>query len=102
MVLSITDAAAVGIVEKIIAILFLVPSSMLSTVSALAAQNIGAGRYDRARQILKYAMILSVPFGIISAAAMQFAAEPAVAFFADSSSEVIIAGGQYMRGYVWD
>lgn len=99
---GLTDAAAVGIVEKIIAILFLVPSSMLSTVSALAAQNIGAGRYDRARQILKYAMILSVSFGIISAAVMQFAAEPAVALFADSSSEVIIAGGQYMRGYVWD
>ena len=26
--------------------LFLVPSSMLSTVSALGAQNIGAGKYD--------------------------------------------------------
>ncbi len=36
------DAAAVGIVEKIIGILFLVPSSMLQTVSALSAQNIGA------------------------------------------------------------
>ena len=34
-------AAAVGIVEKIISFLFLVPSSMLSTVSALCAQNIG-------------------------------------------------------------
>ena len=35
-------AAAVGIVEKIISFVFLVPSSMLSTVSALCAQNIGA------------------------------------------------------------
>ena len=32
---GLTDAAAVGIVEKIISFLFLVPSSMLSTVSAL-------------------------------------------------------------------
>lgn len=40
------DAAAVGIVEKIIAVLFLVPSAMLSTVSALSAQYIGAERYD--------------------------------------------------------
>ena len=37
-------AAAVGIVEKIISFLFLIPSSMLSTVSALGAQNIGAGK----------------------------------------------------------
>ena len=36
-------AAAVGIVEKIISFLFLVPSSMLSTVSAVTAQN--AGRF---------------------------------------------------------
>ena len=34
-------AAAVGIVEKIISFQFLVPSSMLSTVSALGAGNVG-------------------------------------------------------------
>ena len=34
---GLTDAAAVGIVEKIISFLFLVPSSMLSTVSAQAS-----------------------------------------------------------------
>ena len=38
---GLTDAAAVGIVEKIISFIFLVPSSMLSTVSALGAQNVG-------------------------------------------------------------
>ena len=32
---GLNDAAAVGIVEKIISFLFLVPSSMLSTVSTL-------------------------------------------------------------------
>lgn len=41
---GLNDAAAVGIVEKIISFLFLVPSSMLSTVSALGAQNFGAGK----------------------------------------------------------
>ena len=45
---GLNDAAAVGIVEKIMSFLFLVPSSMLSTVSALGAQNIGAGKQDRA------------------------------------------------------
>ena len=49
---GLNDAAAVGIVEKIIGILFLVPSSMLQTVSALSAQNIGAGKHERARLTL--------------------------------------------------
>ena len=53
-------AAAVGIVEKIISFLFLVPSSMLSTVSALGAQNIGADKRERAQRILYYAVLLQV------------------------------------------
>ena len=52
---GLTDAAAVGIVEKVISFLFLVPSSMLSTVSALGAQNIGAGKPERAVRTLGYA-----------------------------------------------
>ena len=60
---GLTDAAAVGIVEKIISFLFLVPSSMLSTVSALGAQNIGAGKYDRTDDILRYAIAIGVVMG---------------------------------------
>lgn len=38
---GLTDAAAVGIVEKVIGFLFLVPSSMLSAVSALGRKTSG-------------------------------------------------------------
>ena len=48
---GLNDAAAVGIVEKIIGIVFLVPSSMLSSVSAIAAQNFSAKKYDRAKKL---------------------------------------------------
>ncbi len=103
---GLTDAAAVGIVEKIISFLFLVPSSMLSTVSALGAQNIGAGKPDRARLTLRYAAFTAVCFGIFVVVVMQFAAEPVISLFTDSTrsdgAEVVRLGGQYMRGYVWD
>lgn len=95
------DAAAVGIVEKVISFLFLVPSTMLSTVSALAAQNIGAGRHDRARKTLKYAISICACFGLVVAIAIQFVAEPVVALF-DETPAVVLAGGQYLRGYIWD
>lgn len=98
---GLNDAAAVGIVEKIIGILFLVPSSMLSTVSALSAQNIGAGKHERARQTLRYAVMITVGFGTAAAVLMQFAAGSAVGMFSDDA-EVILFGTQYMRGYVWD
>ena len=103
---GLNDAAAVGIVEKIISFLFLVPSSMLSTVSALGAQNIGAGKPERARLTLRYAAFIAVCFGTCMVILMQFAAEPVVSLFTDSTqsdgAEVIRLGGQYMRGYVWD
>lgn len=98
---GLNDAAAVGIVEKIIGILFLVPSSMLSTVSALSAQNIGARKYDRADKTLKYAVIITVIFGVIASTVIEFTAEQAVHLFTESDT-VAVLGGQYLRSYVWD
>ena len=95
------DAAAVGIVEKVISFLFLVPSSMLSTVSALGAQNIGAGKPERAVQTLRYAMLITVSFGVVAAISVQFLAQPIVGLFTPDDA-VIHAGGQYLRGYIWD
>jgi len=96
------DAAAVGIVEKIIGILFLVPSSMLQTVSVLCAQNIGAGKDDRARLTLRYGATMAVLWGLAASILMQFQAEPFIALFAGDAPQVVRLGGQYMRGYVWD
>lgn len=103
---GLNDAAAVGIVEKIISFLFLVPSSMLSTVSALGAQNIGAGKPERARQTLCYATIITVCFGIGVAIIMQIIPETVVALFTDagtnSGADVVRLGGLYLRGYIFD
>ena len=103
---GLNDAAAVGIVEKIISFLFLVPSSMLSTVSALGAQNIGAGRPERAQRTLGYAIAIAAGVGLLVSVLMQFLAEPMVSLFTDASqgsgAQVVRLGGQYLRGYVLD
>ena len=99
---GLNDAAAVGIVEKLIGILFLVPSSMLSSVSALGAQNIGAGRDDRAKKTLGYALLITVSFGMLSVIVMQLKAEFFLSLFSKDNADVVRLGAQYMRGYVWD
>ena len=98
---GLTDAAAVGIVEKIIGFLFLIPSSMLSTVSALGAQNIGAGKPERAIATLRYAVTLALGLGFIIAVCIQFVAEPVVGLFTEDL-HAVLSGGQYLRGYIWD
>ena len=103
---GLNDAAAVGIVEKVISFLFLIPSSMLSTVSALGAQNIGAGKPERAIRTLRYAVLLAVSFGVLASITIQFTAEQIVALFTDRSTaagaQVVRLGGQYLRGYIFD
>ena len=95
------DAAAVGIVEKIISALFIVPSSMLATVSALSAQNIGAGKHKRASQTLRYATILTTAYGIVITILMELAVQPVMQLFTPDAA-VVALGCQYMRGYIID
>ena len=86
---GVVDAAAVGIVEKLISFLFLVPSAMLSSVSAIASQNAGAGHTDRSLQTLWSAMTFSALFGLVVTVVVQFAAEPVVALFTNDSLQAI-------------
>ena len=95
------DAAAVGIVEKFIGLVFIVPSAMLSTVSAIASQNIGARQVSRAQRTMWYAMAITTSYGIIMAITMQFIPDVAVRLFTDDV-RVIGLGSEYLRGYVWD
>ena len=98
---GLTDAAAVGIVEKVISFLFLVPSSMLSTVSALGAQNVGAGKPQQAVAALKYAICIAGGFGLLIAIIIQFTAGNVENLFTNDQA-VICAGTQYLKGYIWD
>ncbi len=94
-------AAAVGIVEKIISFLFLVPSAMLSSVSAIAAQNRGAGLHERARKTLFWAIGITVSFGLICAVICQFVSVQFVGLFSGEEA-VRVLGGEYLRSYVFD
>ena len=95
------DAAAVGIVEKLIGILFLLPSSMLQAVSALSAMNIGAGKEERARQTLFYGCGIAFLWGWMAVLLMHFGDRTIIGLFSHSP-QVVELGCQYMKGSVWD
>lgn len=95
-------AAAVGIVEKLIGFFFLVPSAMLSSVSAIAAQNAGAGKHGQSRRALWYGICVSVGFGLAVALFCQPCAELLLSPFAREEPEVVRLGAQYLRAYSFD
>lgn len=94
-------AAAVGIVEKIISFLFLVPSSLLSSISAIASQNIGAKKIERAEKTLFYGIKIGFCAGLVFAVLFQFFAENVISMFT-SNAEVVRFGCQYIKTYVFD
>ena len=98
---GLNQAAAVGIVEKIISFLFLVPSSMLSSVSALAAQNIGAGKKSRAWKGFYTAIITGCSVGIIIFMVGFFGGGVLSSFFTNDS-EVIAQSAAYLKGFSAD
>ena len=98
---GLNDAAAVGIVEKMISAIFIIPSSMLATVSALSAQNIGAGKHDRASQTLKYATIITTGYGLIMTVLIELTGKNLVGLFT-TDTVVVLLGTQYLSGYIID
>lgn len=95
------DAAAVGIVEKFIGLVFIVPSAMISTVSAISAQNIGAENMERAKRTMHTAMMITTGYGVVVAVVLQLVPQLAVGLFTDNP-QVLAQGADYLRGYVWD
>lgn len=98
---GLTVAAAVGIVEKVIGFLFLVPSSLLSAVSVVAAQNIGARQPRRAKEALLAGVLMAASVGAVAALAFQWVASPVLKMFT-SDKAVAELGVQYIRTYVLD
>lgn len=99
---GVNTAAAVGIVEKIICFVFLVPSAMLSSISAIAAQNAGAGLHERGKQALYYGIKICVVFGLTVSVVCQFVSEDIIQLFTKTEPAVVRLGGQYLHTYIFD
>ena len=94
-------SAAVGIVEKLIGFMFLVPSAFLSAISTITAQNMGASQAERARRSLYYGLAITVGWGCLCALYNQFLPHTLVGLFIRDEA-VLAAGCEYLRSYSFD
>ena len=94
-------SASVGIVEKIIGFVFLIPSAMLASVSAICAQCAGANLHKRSKQTLQYAMIICLLCGFVFVIICTLMPNTIMALFTNSSI-VIYLGSTYLLSYIWD
>lgn len=99
--MGLMPSAGYGVAQKIISFIMLVPSSVMQTVSAFVAQNIGAGKRDRAKKGLFTAMITGCTVGIFIFLAGFFGGGFLSHAFT-SDSEVIKQSALYLKGFSFD
>lgn len=63
--MGLMESAGYGVAQKIITFIMLVPSSVMQSVSAFVAQNVGAGKKDRARKGYFTAMLTGCGVGVL-------------------------------------
>ncbi len=99
--LGLIVSAGVGVAEKLCGFLMLVPSAYMQSMSAFVAQNIGAGRSDRARRALLCGIASSLAVGVFMAYFTFFHGNLLAGIFA-KDAEVITAAWEYLKAYAID
>ncbi|MBQ2101863.1 MAG: MATE family efflux transporter [Lachnospiraceae bacterium] len=99
--LGVTASAGVGVAEKVCGFIMLVPASFMQSISAFVAQNVGAGKMDRAHKALRSSIAVSFVFGFTMFVLAFFRGSLLTGLFA-KDQEVILAGAEYLKSYAID
>lgn len=94
-------SAAVGVAGKFNSFAILPAVAMSSSVSAFAAQNIGAGQYDRAKKSLGVGVCIAMSISLVVFAAVQLFPEFIIRVFSPEEN-VISNGVEYVRTMSFD
>lgn len=99
--MGLTASAAVGVVEKIIVFAMLPPTAFASAIAVMTAQNMGAGKIDRAQKSLYSGIGCSLILGIVFYIYSQIFPEKITSLFSNDK-EVIYTAAMYLRSYSID
>jgi Na+-driven multidrug efflux pump len=99
--LGLIASAGVGVAERVCGFIMLVPSAFMQSLSAFVAQNIGAGKPERAFKTLKIGIALSVAAGVCMFMLSFFRGDLLAGIFSKDPA-VIAAGADYLKAYAVD
>ncbi len=99
--LGLTISAGVGVAEKLCGFVMLVPSAYMQAMSAFVAQNMGAGKPERARKALLCGIASSLAVGAVMGYFTFFHGDLLAGMFA-KDAPVIAAAAEYLKAYAID
>lgn len=99
--LGLIASAGVGVAEKLCGFVMLVPSAFMQAMSAFVAQNMGAGKPERARKALFCGIASSLAAGVVMWYLTFFHGDILSGLFA-KDAPVIAAAAEYLKAYAID
>lgn len=96
--IRLASSSGYGIASKIVAIVMLVPSALMQSMSSFIAQNVGAGKEKRAQKAMGFGMLIGGTIGIAMTAAAFFGGQLLASVF---TSHVMyqIKAAEYLKGF---
>lgn len=98
---GLAESAGYGVAQRVTGFIFLVPSAVMSGITAFVAQNYGAGKLDRARKGMFTGIFAGSVGGFVLFLLGFFFAAPLSSIFANDPS-VIEQSALYLRGFSSD
>ncbi|MDR0818956.1 MAG: MATE family efflux transporter [Oscillospiraceae bacterium] len=99
--LGVAASAGSGVVSKAVDLCMMIPSSFSSSITAITAQNVGAGKPERALKSMKYGIIFSLVFAIPYCLLGSLAPEVIIRLLS-SDEEVVRQACLYLIPFSWD
>lgn len=87
-----------GIAQKIQSFVMLVPSSIMQCMASFVAQNVGAGKEERAKKGMLYGMAVGAGIGVVIAALALFRGDLLASLFSGNAQD-IARTFEYLRGF---
>ncbi len=96
--LGIDASSGYGVANKLVSFVMLLPSSLMQSMASFIAQNVGAGKEDRARRAMFTGMGIGASIGIVVAVFAYFRGDLMAMLFTDTPTYIACAA-DYLRGF---
>lgn len=96
--LGLEASSGYGVANKIVSFIMLVPGALMQSMSAFVAQNVGAGKEQRARRAMAAGMAMGAGIGVFISALAFFRGDLLAVMFTRDAA-VVAKAAEYLRGF---
>ena len=96
--MGVVASAGMGVAQKLVGFIMLIPLSFSQAVSTFVAQNYGAKKFDRAKKVLLYSVSVSLVCGVTMFFLTFFYGDILAKIFT-KDKDVILAAWDYLKSY---